>query len=52
MYNTPELRLVGAAQTLVLGESLLIAGSIACDNPVLPDVRDSNDEAYQDISSW
>jgi len=52
MYNTPELRLVGAAQTLVLGQSPALAGSLVqCEFGDPADPREG-EEDYQDLPHW
>jgi hypothetical protein len=51
MYSTPELLLVGAAQHLVLGDSLLVVGTF----PDCADSEDARTEAgatYIDPTAW
>jgi hypothetical protein len=50
MYSTPELLLVGAAQHLVLGDSPLEVGSVACLSTA--DIREEPDETYIDFPGW
>jgi len=53
MYIAPELRLVGAAQSLVLGGSPALTGSLAiCTVVKNPDELEQGEENYIDNESW
>jgi hypothetical protein len=53
MYSTPELQLVGAAQSLVLGDSNLPASTLTCGHITNPDVRESGVGVdYADDEGW
>jgi hypothetical protein len=53
MYSTPKLLLVGAAQHLVLGDSLEATGSIVCvADGGHNDVPGEVNSAYVDDANW